>query len=111
MAETGQQDFSQDNMYIAHHPWVGRSILPFVTYDGPAHGRLVILTNKKRVKGVRQAREVPVATIYVRRRQVLEVSDLDLEILKDQNQIGKGRLEETSAPSPDKFMPILKSKE
>jgi hypothetical protein len=82
--------------------------LPFVTYNGPAKGYLLILTNKKRTEETpAEGDQVAVAALYLRQGRKIAVSDFDLQILKDQRHIGKGKLE---IVSEDKQKPILRSK-
>ncbi len=67
-------------------------------YDGNGNGYLLILTNKKRRSNTRPAAdEVPVATLYVKKDEVIALSDQDFEILKEQGHIANDRLHEVSS--------------
>jgi len=69
--------------------------LPFVTYKGSGHGYLIILTNRKaKQRAIPTEDEVPVAMLYIPKNQAIALSDGDLTILKEQNHIGKDKLEE-----------------
>jgi len=86
--------------------------LKFVKYGGKANGYLLILTNKKRLAGsIPQADEVPVAVLYAPKGQVIAVSELDFEILKEQGHIAKGQLMEVPEKTVDETKPILSKRE
>jgi diaminopimelate epimerase len=72
--------------------------LKFVKYDGNGNGYLLILTNKKRSPStIPAADEVPVAALYVKKDEVVAVSEQDFDILNGQGHIGNDRLHEVSS--------------
>jgi hypothetical protein len=69
-----------------------------VKYDGNGNGYLLILTNKKRPPStIPAADEVPVAALYLKKDDVVAVSDQDFDILNEQGHIGNDRLHEVSS--------------
>ncbi len=72
--------------------------MKFVKYDGNGNGYLLILTNKKRSPStIPLLMKVPVAALYVKKDEVVAMSEEDFEILNGQGHIGNDRLHEVSS--------------
>ena len=57
---------------------------------------MLILTDKSRDKLIPLSDERPTGIMYVRKGEVVAVSDLDFEILRKQAHLGKDKLEEAT---------------